>query len=112
VLVNYTRRRYETLQLATTGTYRLVAARVGAWTRYRVLRVLKDSSDQSLEPGAAANGEAQAVLDLLRGGALSAPTSPREPVTLTRTGHELLAAWTERWRRQRRGGAPGAETTG
>lgn len=103
MLVNYTKGRYEALQLATTGAYRLAVARAaGVWTRYRVLRVLRDSNARPLEPSAAANGEARAVLDLLRGGLLSAPNSEREPVRLTRAGHEQLARWTQRWQRQTR----------
>lgn len=117
MLVDYTRGRYETLQLAATGAYRLVRRRVGTWSRYRVLRVLRDSTDHDLEPGAAANGEAQAVLDLVRGGLLSVPSDETEPVTLTHAGHRRLAEWTERWRRQsrrrelRRGGS-GAHEVG
>lgn len=103
MFVKFTQRRYETLQLAATGAYRIVPRQTTvAWTKYRVLRVLRDSNDRPLEPGPAANGEAQAVLDLWRGGLLSATTDATTPVTLTRAGHDRLAAWTERWRRQRR----------
>lgn len=112
MLVEYTRRRYETLQLAATGAYRIVARRAGTvWTKYRVLRVLRDSNDRPLEPGPTANGEAQAVLDLWRGGLLSTSTNATGPVRVTRAGHERLASWTERWRRQRREGVSRAETT-
>jgi hypothetical protein len=107
VNVDYTPTRYETLQLATTGAYRIVTRRAarqvrGLLTRYRVLRVLRDSNDRALDPAPAANGESQAVLDLWRGGLLSASLDADEPVAVTRYGHEELARWTTRWRRHQR----------
>jgi hypothetical protein len=103
VNVDYTPRRYETLQLAATGAYRIARrAGRGLLTRYRVLRVLTDSRRRPLEPAPAPNGEAQTVLDLWRGGLLSTSLGVDEPVAVTRFGHEQLASWTERWRRQHR----------
>lgn len=108
--VTYTATRYETLLLASTGAFRITCDRArGILTHYRVLRTLRDSGRKDLPPSAAAPGEARTVLDLWRGGLLSTrvePVTSGSAVTLTRLGHERLAAWQQRWRahRSRRSG--------
>jgi hypothetical protein len=107
--VTYTSTRYETLLLASTGAFRITRERArGVLTRYRVLRTLRDSEHHALSPSAAASSEARTVMDLWRGGLISAQVGPTSaisasgsPVKLTTLGYERLAAWQRRWRAHR-----------